>query len=76
MSGLGLARLPIETGKADAERRMRSAVDDVMDGGVTVYVASRTRRVDYDRLREVLEARGWKPVRVRPNNGRSQARKP
>lgn len=76
MSGLGVARLRIETGKADAERRMRSAVDDVMDGGVSITEASRNRGVDYDRLREVLEARGWRPVRIRQVNGRSRARKP
>ena len=67
------ARIRIETGKEDAERRMRSAVDDVVDGGVAVYAASRNRGVDYDKLREALASRGWKHIRVR--NRRSRARR-
>lgn len=53
------ARLRIETGKADAERRMRSAVDDVMDGGVSIQAAHRIRNVGRDALRAELEKRGW-----------------
>lgn len=69
----GEARIRIETGKADAERRMRSAVDDIMDGGMSITEASRNRKVDYDALRAELDRRGWKHIRVR--NRRSRARR-
>ena len=53
------ARIRIETGKADAERRMRSAVDDVMTGHVSIQDAHRNRKVGRDALRAELEERGW-----------------
>lgn len=74
MSVLREARLRIETSQADAARRLRSAVDDVMDGGISLFDASRNRGVGYEALRTELEARGWK--QVRPRQRRSRARKP
>lgn len=59
MSAAKDARVRIETGKADAERRMRSAVDDVLDGHIPIQAAHRNRKVGRDALRAELEKRGW-----------------
>lgn len=54
------AILRFEMERKDAERRMRAAIDDVMDGGVTIRDAHRNRQVNREALREELEKRGWK----------------
>lgn len=59
MTALKEARQRIETTRADAERRLRSAVEDVLGGDVAIAEAHRNRKVGRDALRAELERRGW-----------------
>jgi predicted HTH domain antitoxin len=53
------ARIRAETSRADAERRMRSAIDDVMTGHISINDAHRNRKVSREALRAELSKRGW-----------------
>jgi hypothetical protein len=65
MSAHGVARPRTDVAPGDYERRLRSAVADVMDGDVAIYAASRNRGVPQDNLRAALEAAGWNPATLR-----------
>lgn len=56
-------------------KRIRRAVEDVMDEGHTLHATAKSRRVPEEALRKALVARGWTPpLRVRQNNSRSRAK--
>jgi hypothetical protein len=76
MNAPRVARPHIPTDPADYARRLRSAVSDVMDGVVTLDEACAARRVDYDKVRAELTARGWKPVRHRQRRSRARRAAP
>lgn len=54
----GARRRPVAEGP-DYERRLKSAVADVLDGSLGLNEAMRNRQVSEPRLREALVAAGW-----------------
>jgi hypothetical protein len=63
--------------EAETQKALARAVADIMapgDESRSIQRVAKTRGVSEKRLRDALHARGWKPVRIRQTNSRSQAK--